>query len=575
MMLVEKNFAARTLQPGNFGYTSHFIKNLGNSATISAANDLRSKYGNKIGPIEMDLQGKDLQGNSYSRTSYPLPNGKKFSPDLHYPTQSGWSGKTLHFDENKGVGDLSGSTKNLRQVGAYSMAISGVNLASRSMRSVGYRWKIGGAAIGVGGLAYDIGTGNYTGAAGGLLVSGAGILGGPFAAMAVLTAENIITPSAAGATLEGPGDKQPYLPAYNIGRAAADYLDNTGTIVTSSKDIARTRFGGRIVRTTNYFANPFMGVRLASPQSLDAIDFYERMLAASNNGQSWLSPAAWALANRQYTNATGTVAGLDQRGGLDAIGPAAVNAFASYMNWSAAVPTDQRPEGSGQNIVQGTDNFWSGGDSERLSYADRSGVDFSFAPFVLNSSLPSAGSMVPQSITLPPSMPSAYKPPVARSSSSTLGYNRDTLSFAGGDYGYGSSAVLGLNESRITNALSINTSSAQTLDGSSDREERAKAKSFGALGLDTIAAFRLPNAVTSPAAKAISTAPLRGAPARAGASAHVTHHNVINVHLDGKTIAREISPFVTSILSDDILGLGAAFLDGYHNDQSERHSPGG
>lgn len=116
---------------------------------------------------------------------------------------------------------------------------------------------------------------------------------------------------------------------------------------------------------------------------------------------------------------------------------------------------------------------------------------------------------------------------------------------------------------------------AQVSNGSNDAEGQAKARPFSALGLGATAAFQLPNAVVSPVAKAVAAAPPRTASANNAAATHITHRNEINMHLDGKTIAREVVPIVMSILGNDIVGLGAAMLDGYFNDQSAHHSPGG
>jgi hypothetical protein len=141
------------LQPGETGYSINDLSNRGNSTMAAEANTLRAEYGpNGIGEIKIDFGGKGLDGKKYIQSKYTYNDGTSFRPDLHYPTYSPQDGRTLHFDEVKGV-DYLNNSKYGSQLSGYGKALAEVNSQSAYYRGAadGLR-NFGKVAVGLDGI---------------------------------------------------------------------------------------------------------------------------------------------------------------------------------------------------------------------------------------------------------------------------------------------------------------------------------------------------------------------------------------------------------------------------------------
>lgn len=132
-------------------FSTNLPAQLGNSATLDAAQRVTGKYGWRASGLQMELNG--IQG--YPRTSHTLLNGQTFHPDLKYRTTSLWNGTTLHLDEVKAWQYLSANRDNLAQLRNYSQAISEINSNYAAQRAVGAALRNVGVGLGVAGATLD------------------------------------------------------------------------------------------------------------------------------------------------------------------------------------------------------------------------------------------------------------------------------------------------------------------------------------------------------------------------------------------------------------------------------------
>lgn len=150
MGLEEVPRQAPQLVPGQVGYAPNPLHLQGNSATVDAANQLKARFGWRVGDIRMGLSGPGLDVNLQ-----PIPNGRgSVQVDLDYPVWSPWSGTTHFSDENKARNKISGRDQG-RQAARYGELIAARKALTKNARLVGRALQAGGPALHLGGVLLD------------------------------------------------------------------------------------------------------------------------------------------------------------------------------------------------------------------------------------------------------------------------------------------------------------------------------------------------------------------------------------------------------------------------------------
>ncbi len=150
MPLVEVLRQAPQLVPGQAGYAPNSSHLRGNSATVDAANELRSRYGRWVSNIQMGLSGRGLGVNLQ-----PLPNGQgSVQVDLSSRRWTPWSGSTDSLDEIKARNKIYGNDQ-AQQATRHGELIAARNASTKNARRVGKALRAGGLASQVGGVLLD------------------------------------------------------------------------------------------------------------------------------------------------------------------------------------------------------------------------------------------------------------------------------------------------------------------------------------------------------------------------------------------------------------------------------------
>ncbi|MES2196625.1 MAG: hypothetical protein V4517_19560 [Pseudomonadota bacterium] len=150
MALVRVPRQAPKLVPGQTGYATNPLHLQGNSATVDAANELKARWGWRVGDIRMGLSGPELDVNLQ-----PIPKGQgSVQVDLDYPRWDPLSGTTRFSDEIKARNRISGSDQ-VQQAARYGELIAARNAMTRKARLAGRALQAGSPALQIGGALLD------------------------------------------------------------------------------------------------------------------------------------------------------------------------------------------------------------------------------------------------------------------------------------------------------------------------------------------------------------------------------------------------------------------------------------